>query len=174
MSRCSSVIERLPGARERQCLRGGFAESAGRHGGTGRAQAAWRAQPQRNRYLTVAPLMHRAPPMLTPEMLLGDALDVFVANRCKVLPVVSGHWSPVLVGEVSRHDLLLALQDRISERPERAARSEGAAYRTRALSAASGLCGADSALEEPHLDAGELDHVVVGELARLGADRRCR
>jgi chloride channel protein, CIC family len=76
-------------------------------------------QPARNRYLTVAPLMHRAPPILTPDMLLGDALDVFVANRCKVLPVVSGHWSPVLVGEVSRHDLLLALQDRISERPER-------------------------------------------------------
>jgi CBS domain-containing protein len=65
----------------------------------------------------VAPLMHRAPPILTPDMLLGDALDVFVANRCKVLPVVSGHWSPVLVGEISRHDLLLALQDRISERP---------------------------------------------------------
>jgi CBS domain-containing protein len=76
-------------------------------------------EPHGNSYLTVAPLMHRAPPMLTPEMLLGDALDVFVANRCKVLPVVSGHWSPVLVGEVSRHDLLLALQDRISERPER-------------------------------------------------------
>ena len=37
------------------------------------------------------------------------------------LPVVSGHWSPVLLGEVLRHDLLLALQDRIAERPERRA-----------------------------------------------------
>jgi chloride channel protein, CIC family len=77
-------------------------------------------EPKRgHHHLSVAPLMHRAPTMLTPEMLLGDALDVFVANRAKVLPVVSGHWSPVLVGEVSRHDVLLALQDRISERPER-------------------------------------------------------
>jgi CIC family chloride channel protein len=68
---------------------------------------------------TVAHVMHSAPPVLTPEMLLGDALDVFIANHCKRLPVVSGHWSPVLVGEVLRHDLLLALQERISERPER-------------------------------------------------------
>ena len=56
------------------------------------------------------------------EMLLGDALDVFIANRCKQLPVVSGHWSPVLLGEVLRHDLLLALQDRIAERSAPAAR----------------------------------------------------
>jgi chloride channel protein, CIC family len=58
-----------------------------------------------------------APPVLTPQMLLGDALDVFIANRAKALPVVSGQWSPVLIGEVSRHDLLLALQDRMAERP---------------------------------------------------------
>jgi len=70
---------------------------------------------------TIASIMHSAPPVLTPEMLLGDALDVFIANHCKRLPVVSGHWSPVLIGEVLRHDLLLALQERISERPERAA-----------------------------------------------------
>jgi CIC family chloride channel protein len=68
---------------------------------------------------TVAHIMHSAPPVLTPQMLLGDALDVFIANHCKRLPVVSGHWSPVLIGEVLRHDLLLALQERISERPER-------------------------------------------------------
>jgi hypothetical protein len=54
-------------------------------------------------------------------MMLGDALDVFIANHCKRLPVVSGHWSPVLIGEVQRHDVLLALQDRISERQERGA-----------------------------------------------------
>jgi CIC family chloride channel protein len=72
-------------------------------------------------HLTVAVIMQPAPPVLIPEMLLGDALDVFIANRCKQLPVVSGHWSPVLLGEVLRHDLLLALQDRIAERPERSA-----------------------------------------------------
>jgi CIC family chloride channel protein len=70
---------------------------------------------------TVAVIMQPAPPMLIPEMLLGDALDVFIANRCKQLPMVSGHWSPVLLGEVLRHDLLLALQDRIAERSERGA-----------------------------------------------------
>ena len=69
--------------------------------------------------LTVGQAMEPPPPMLTPEMLLGDALDVFIAHRCKRLPVVSGHWSPVLLGEVSRHDVLLALQDRMTERPER-------------------------------------------------------
>jgi hypothetical protein len=31
--------------------------------------------------------------------------------------VVSGHWSPVLLGEVFRHDVMLALQDRMIERP---------------------------------------------------------
>jgi CIC family chloride channel protein len=66
---------------------------------------------------SVGQCMQAAPPVLTPDMLLGDALDVFIAHRCKRLPVVAGHWSPVLLGEVSRHDLLLALQDRMTERP---------------------------------------------------------
>jgi CIC family chloride channel protein len=79
-----------------------------------------RSQPA-DPHLTVAVLMHPAPPVLIPEMLLGDALDVFIAQHCKELPVVSGHWSPVLLGEVWRHDLLLALQDRLAERPERRA-----------------------------------------------------
>ena len=81
-----------------------------------------RAQPT-DPHVTVGVIMQAAPPVLVPEMLLGDALDVFIANRCKQLPVVSGHWSPVLQGEVLRHDLLLALQDRIAERPERRARA---------------------------------------------------
>jgi CIC family chloride channel protein len=81
-----------------------------------------RAQPT-DPHVTVGVIMQPAPPVLVPEMLLGDALDVFIANRCKQLPVVSGHWSPVLQGEVLRHDLLLALQDRIAERPERRARN---------------------------------------------------
>jgi CIC family chloride channel protein len=66
---------------------------------------------------TAGQVMEPSPPTLTPEMMLGDALDVFIANHCKRLPVVSGHWSPVLLGEVSRHDVLLALQDRMTERP---------------------------------------------------------
>ena len=81
-----------------------------------------RAQPT-DPHVTVGVIMQPAPPVLVPEMLLGDALDVFIANRCKQLPVVSGHWSPVLQGEVLRHDLLLALQDRIAERPERRGRA---------------------------------------------------
>jgi CIC family chloride channel protein len=65
---------------------------------------------------TVGDAMEPAPPVLTPDMLLGDALDVFLANRYKRLPVVSGNWSPVLLGEVSRHDVMLALQDRMNDR----------------------------------------------------------
>jgi CIC family chloride channel protein len=114
----SSVIERLPARASGNAY---VVDSQHQLVGTVELAAlkSMARQPERNRYLTVAPLMHRAPPILTPDMLLGDALDVFVANRCKVLPVVSGHWSPVLVGEISRHDLLLALQDRIADRPER-------------------------------------------------------
>jgi CIC family chloride channel protein len=67
--------------------------------------------------VTVAHHMIAAPAVLTPDMLLGDALDVFIAHRARRLPVVAGNWSPVLLGEVSRHDLLLALQDRMTERP---------------------------------------------------------
>jgi CIC family chloride channel protein len=65
--------------------------------------------------MAVAQCMQAAPAMLTPDMLLGDALDVFIAHDRRRLPVVAGHWSPVLLGEVSRHDLLLALQDRMTE-----------------------------------------------------------
>ena len=68
--------------------------------------------PAAERVGTIALIMRSAPPELSPEMLLGDALDVFLAHHAKRLPVVSGHWSPVLIGEVLRHDLLLALQDR--------------------------------------------------------------
>jgi CIC family chloride channel protein len=67
---------------------------------------------------TVGQVMQPPPSMLTAEMLLGDALDVFIEHRCKRLPVVSGHWSPVLLGEVSRHDVMLALQDRMTEKRE--------------------------------------------------------
>jgi CIC family chloride channel protein len=71
--------------------------------------------PDAGPWLQVAQYAQPAPPVLTSDMLLGQALDVFIASRAKRLPVVSGLWSPILVGEVSRQDLLLALQDRIAE-----------------------------------------------------------
>lgn len=54
--------------------------------------------------------------VLTPEMTLAAALDGFLREQVKVLPVAAGQWHTTLLGEVSRHDLLLALQDRISGR----------------------------------------------------------
>jgi CIC family chloride channel protein len=54
------------------------------------------------------------PFVLTPDMTLGAALDGFVRQRATVLPVTAGHWRTTLLGEVSRHDLLLALQDHIA------------------------------------------------------------
>jgi CIC family chloride channel protein len=52
---------------------------------------------------------------LTPDMSLTDALEVFLRERATVLPVTSGQWHTRLLGEVSRHDLLLAIQERLSE-----------------------------------------------------------
>src|SRR6185437_6464089 len=60
------------------------------------------------RTLTVGQLMRNAPNALVTGMRLGDALDVFIASRSRQLPLVSGHWSPVLLGEVSRHDVMVA------------------------------------------------------------------
>jgi CIC family chloride channel protein len=54
--------------------------------------------------------------VLTPNMSLATALDGFLRQQVKTLPVTSGHWNTTLLGEVSRHDLLLALQDRIAGR----------------------------------------------------------
>jgi CIC family chloride channel protein len=56
------------------------------------------------------------PFVLTPEMSLAAALDGFLRQQVKTLPVTAGQWRMTLLGEVSRHDLLLALQDRIAGR----------------------------------------------------------
>jgi len=56
------------------------------------------------------------PFVLTPEMSLAGALDGFLQQQKKVLPVTAGYWHTTLLGEVSRHDLLLAVQDRIAEK----------------------------------------------------------
>jgi CIC family chloride channel protein len=79
--------------------------------------------------LTVGDRTLAAPPTLFPQMLLGDALDIFLASGFRRLPVVSGPWNPVLLGEVSRHDLMLALADRMSERGAR--KSQDSSVRSR-------------------------------------------
>jgi chloride channel protein, CIC family len=52
---------------------------------------------------------------LTPDMSLTTALERFLRGNTTVLPVTSGPWRTTLLGEVLRHDLLLALQDRMSD-----------------------------------------------------------
>jgi CBS domain-containing protein len=51
---------------------------------------------------------------LTPEMSLGTALEGFLREKTTVLPVVSGQWGNKLLGEVLRHDVLLAIRDRLT------------------------------------------------------------
>lgn len=48
---------------------------------------------------------------LRADMPLGAALDEFLRSDALTLPVTSGQWQPMLMGEVSRHDLLLAVSD---------------------------------------------------------------
>jgi hypothetical protein len=52
--------------------------------------------------------------VLTPDMSLCAALDGFLRERATVLPVTTGQWRSALVGEVARHDVLLAIQDRLT------------------------------------------------------------
>jgi len=51
---------------------------------------------------------------LAPGTGLGVALDGFLRAQTGVLPVTRGEWLNVLVGEVTRHDVLLAIQDRLT------------------------------------------------------------
>ncbi len=51
---------------------------------------------------------------LAPDMPLGTALDGFLREQANVLPVTVGTWRNSLVGEVSRRDVLLAIQDRLT------------------------------------------------------------
>ena len=51
---------------------------------------------------------------LNPEMTLGTALDGFLRDQAMVLPVTEDQWRNRLLGEVSRHDVLLAIQDRLA------------------------------------------------------------
>jgi chloride channel protein, CIC family len=51
---------------------------------------------------------------LAPEMPLTMALEAFLRERATVLPVTPGQWRNTLLGEVARHDVLLAIQDRLT------------------------------------------------------------
>ncbi|HUN25205.1 MAG TPA: ClcB-like voltage-gated chloride channel protein [Steroidobacteraceae bacterium] len=52
--------------------------------------------------------------VLSPDMALGTALDGFLREQATVLPVTLGTWRNSLVGEVTRRDVLLAIQDRLT------------------------------------------------------------
>jgi chloride channel protein, CIC family len=52
---------------------------------------------------------------LTPDMPLSAALEGFLREHATTLPVTPDQWRNTLLGEVSRHDLLLAIQDRMNE-----------------------------------------------------------
>ncbi len=51
---------------------------------------------------------------LAPDISLCAALEGFLREQVTVLPVTPGQWRNTLLGEVSRHDVLLAIQDRIA------------------------------------------------------------
>ena len=64
--------------------------------------------------MTVETVAHPVSFALSPDMPLGTALDGFLREQATVLPVTLGPWRNSLVGEVSRHDVLLAIQDRLT------------------------------------------------------------
>jgi chloride channel protein, CIC family len=51
---------------------------------------------------------------LSPDMPLCEALDGFLREQATALPVTPGQWRHTLLGEVSRSDVLLAIQDRLT------------------------------------------------------------
>jgi chloride channel protein, CIC family len=62
---------------------------------------------------TVASVARPVTFTLTPDMALSAALEGFLREQATVLPVTPDAWRNTLLGEVSRHDLLLAIQDRM-------------------------------------------------------------
>jgi CIC family chloride channel protein len=63
---------------------------------------------------TVAAVANPIDLALTPEMSLSAALEIFLRQQATTLPVTPDQWRNSLLGEVSRNDLLLAIQDRMS------------------------------------------------------------
>ncbi len=70
---------------------------------------------------TVGSVSRPANLVLTEDLALGAALDVFMRARANVLPVTGGQWRNNLLGEISRQDVLLAMQDRMVPEPGPAA-----------------------------------------------------
>jgi CIC family chloride channel protein len=66
---------------------------------------------------TVATVMRPVTLALTHDLSLGAALDVFLRARANALPVTGGEWRSNLLGEISRQDVLLAMQDRMVPEP---------------------------------------------------------
>jgi chloride channel protein, CIC family len=69
---------------------------------------------QLNADAPVASIAHPIAFALTPEMPLSAALEGFLREQATTLPVISDQWRNALLGEVSRADLLLAIQDRMT------------------------------------------------------------
>ena len=65
----------------------------------------------------VATVMRPVTLALTNDLSLGAALDVFLRARANALPVTGGEWRSNLLGEISRQDVLLAMQDRMVPEP---------------------------------------------------------
>jgi chloride channel protein, CIC family len=75
------------------------------------------AQLEQQQLAPEAPVASVARPVtftLTPDMTLSAALEGFLREQASVLPVTPDQWRNTLLGEVSRHDLLLAIQDRMT------------------------------------------------------------
>ncbi len=62
----------------------------------------------------VSSIAHPIAFALTPEMPLSAALEGFLREQATTMPVISDQWRNALLGEVSRADLLLAIQDRMT------------------------------------------------------------
>lgn len=75
---------------------------------------SWLEKQQVSADALVASIAHPVAFALTPEMTLSAALEGFLREQTTTLPVVSDQWRNALVGEVSRADLLLAIQDRMT------------------------------------------------------------
>jgi Mg/Co/Ni transporter MgtE len=63
---------------------------------------------------TVASVAHPIAFTLTPDMSLSAALEGFLREQATTLPVTPDQWRNTLLGEISRHDLLLAIRDRMT------------------------------------------------------------
>ena len=51
---------------------------------------------------------------LSPDMSLTEALDGFLRENVRTLPVTPGQWRHMMLGEVSRDDVLIAIRDRLT------------------------------------------------------------